>query len=46
MITVADTCSALLIAIDNMNTVCEVGLYNQVCAANMIVLITYACLKT
>ena len=26
MITVAHTCSALLIAIDNINTVCEIGL--------------------
>ena len=28
MITVAHTCSALLIAIDNINPVCEIGLYN------------------
>ena len=27
MITVAHTCSALLIAIENINTVCEIGLY-------------------
>ena len=27
MITVAHTCSASLIAIDNINTVCEIGLY-------------------
>ena len=26
MITVAHTCSALLIAIDSINTVCEIGL--------------------
>ena len=27
MITVAHTCSALLIAIGNIDTVCEIGLY-------------------
>ena len=29
MITVAHTCSALLIAIDNINMVCEMGLYTE-----------------
>ena len=29
MITVAHSCSALLIAIDNISTVCEIGLYRH-----------------